>query len=749
LRRESRRSPVWLVLPAGIVLAAMVAAGGFLARGASGAGGPPSRPAPASAPTTAPGAVADEAAELLARQKALSAPGRLYWHEGDYQPLRLTWSASRQVHGARGVFPHPLLPRRALLACAEGLMISEDAGRTWLALTAADAEKVGLVRDVAFSPEAPDTFYLACDAKGVWMTADGGKTFRRIGSRRNGLADDSTCAVCVYPGDPSSQTLLVGHGDAACGLSRSDDGGQTWTVIEPQHRVRAILAGPTGSGALFLIGSKKQMPDVQCVYFCSLLGESWQEAVRDVIPIDGTWPALRGGPFVATGDSGMYRLSGDGAFTMKVGPEGVVRWSSVGVTWGPTADSQIVYACEPTRLGMVASGDGFKTFSTHSAGLYTGSFVKEGAHIRAGADGQVFYAVVNDVLYVGRVRPGALAVEDVTVTPPVVLLAPQARDAALVRVRRQIVAIPKERTAVAGARRLMELAGAVRRTASADQIVITARVLGASGEANAVTVDLSRLGGSPQTPMFDDGRHGDGAAGDGVYGAIVPIDPRDFRGDPNDWRVPWPGRLALTVTARGADGAKAGAVGVLELLGRLESFTYWDEPPDRSQYACQGGAIVEIDGAAQAHFGKRCLKLTVAGGQWSFPLQPLGQRVSIAGQYALSFWIKTDANDQEELYVQVRDNPVFSMPQSTAKVPIVKENLIEGSWAGGQYRRVVVPLRRLLKDSPSFQPQLLQQIIFSGDGASRRSYWIDQVRFHSSPEDVKADRAVEGELVDE
>ena len=751
-----RRAAVCLGLVCFAVLASVLAAQVGRAR-PTPASSAATRPTPTQPSTTQVSLVDDEAAELLALHGRTPTADGLFRHEANYPPLRVTWGVHRQLQNVLGVYPHPVLPGRVLAATGSGVVLSEDAGQTWTALAQATADQVGVVRHVEFAPDALDTIYLASETKGVWAGTDGGKTFRRIGSRQNGLADDATTGVYVYPGDPSCKTLLVTHGDAAFGVSKSDDGGQAWSIIGGEYHIRKIIRGEPGDPIIFLFGSRKQFPEIQSVYSCSLLGEGWQESIRDVVPIDGAFSVLKGGPFVATADSGLCRLSGDGVFSTRVGPEDVTRWSSVGVTWGANADCQIAYAYEPTKLGMVVSADGFKTFWTAGTGLYTSEFIKEGAHIRANATGTGFYAVVNGVLYVGRVRLQPVAVSDVRVTPAVLSFARQSYDLAMTKVEKQFQAFSKEPRASAAARGLMEAVRESRNVLSAEEVTITARVSGpqgaGAGEKVAVTVDLSRLGGAAGTPMFDDGRHGDGTAGDGVYGAVLDVNPRQLRQNPRDWRRTWPGRLGLTVTGAcqdaGSSDNTAGAVGVLTVFSRLESFVYWDELASRAQYAVQGDANVEIGGPAEAYAGGKCLKLTVRGGQWSLPFQRDSRKVSIAGYYAMSFRVKADPQTPgEELYVQLKDNPNFSMPVTTPKVPVVREKLVQGGAITGQYRRVIIPIHRFLKDVPTFQPQLLQWIILSGEGRSAGTYWIDRVEFHATAEDIKSGRVVEGEPSD-
>ena len=105
---------------------------------------------------------------------------------------------------------------------------------------------------------------------------------------------------------------------------------------------------------------------------------------------------------------------------MKTGPEGVSSWASLGVTWAPLPDTQLFYAYEPEKLGLVLSFDGFKSFAGQTGGLPNGPLIKEGSQIRASASGVHFYAVVNDRLYLGVAQWKGVNVSDPVVTPNIV-----------------------------------------------------------------------------------------------------------------------------------------------------------------------------------------------------------------------------------------------------------------------------------------------------------------------------------------
>lgn len=75
---------------------------------------------------------------------------------------------------------------------------------------------------------------------------------------------------------------------------------------------------------------------------------------------------------------------------------------------------------------------------------------------------------------------------------------------------------------------LSDLGHTPARPTSIDKVWITVRVSGVT-TLGAVTLFHRHKGPFVETPMFDDGNHGDGKAGDGVYGAAVPPMPAFVR----------------------------------------------------------------------------------------------------------------------------------------------------------------------------------------------------------------------------
>ncbi|MGB2824217.1 MAG: choice-of-anchor X domain-containing protein, partial [Phycisphaerae bacterium] len=618
-----------------------------------------------------------------------------------------------------------------------GCLLSDDTGGTWRPLPMTSPDKMGVVRQVAWRPDVTDAFYLATESKGIWATTDGGETFRQIASKQTHLASDRVEGMLVWPDDPQFRTLYAFHGKAAAGISRSHDGGETWRVIAGDYHVRRIVGMLTSWSELrrtLVVASARSAPDLETVFACSSLDGLWAEAFRDVVYTDAAMAFCREHIYLATADRGLRRLKEAGA--ARVGPPEVNGYASVGVTWGPRADKELIYAYEPRRLGMVVSTDGMKTFTTQSRGLYVGPFVKEGAHIRANANGLRFFAAVNGSLYTGFVRGGGVSVAEASVTPAIFTYERLPHQRAVEAFREELYKFPRAASATAAARGLLERYAAVRETCSADRIEVTARAFAPLQKPKSVTVDLSELGGPAAAAMYDDGNHGDGGAGDSVYGVAFRIDPQVFyyrRDDPK--RLP----LAvhgLSIKATAGDDAIGGAVAVLSVYDRPDMLVFWADGRDNPLKSEAGEVtIVKRSGPSEALYGQQCMKFQTGDKPWCVYFGDGRRPKDVAVYHALSFWVRSDGAG--ELNVRLRDAPEFDYARTTGPVPIVGERLIQGGKITNEYRCVVIPMARLLAGEPDLRIGRLGYILFSGDARPPATFWIDRVVFHVNAESVE------------
>src|SRR6266566_724761 len=138
-----------------------------------------------------------------------------------------------------------------------GVFMSPDAGKTWQFMGLGD---VGQVSQIVIDPANPDIVFVAAlghvwapnPERGVYRTADGGKTWQKVL-----FVNDSTGAahLVMVPGNP--RMLFAGmwqfvrrpwelvSGGAGSGIYRSKDGGLTWERLN-----QGLPSGLTGNTAV-------------------------------------------------------------------------------------------------------------------------------------------------------------------------------------------------------------------------------------------------------------------------------------------------------------------------------------------------------------------------------------------------------------------------------------------------------------------------------------------------------------------
>lgn len=659
---------------------------------------------------------------------ACAAP-QLYSDTSVYEPLELAWSAPSDIKNAEAVFPHPLLVDRAVLTTSSGALQTEDGGRTWKPWP--EAAKLGKIRAIAFDPMRPQHFLAT--AKGIWETTDNGATFRQLARTESGLASDTVVDLIFYSGDPGNNTLLAAHGEAAPGLSRSRNGGKTWDVVNPEYSFRRLKGGTSPEfKRLFLIGAPKDEPDVLGLFMCTTPGEYVTELMRDVLLTDlAFYPANGGDVLFSTSDSGAGRITGGrssvGQEMLPISFEGSPGWASLSVTWGPNADVLNLCAYDPSKLGLVISGDDLKT-SRIMGGVLVGSMVREGASVRPNANGTIFYAVANGTLSVGRAKTAPLVVA----IPAVLELSqddPTFNDA-----REAFASFTKtaDKRFGAAAQQVCESFGDLSSPYLKRQITITAT---APEKISAMFIDLSRAGGTPETPMFDDGKHHDAAANDGTFGITFAFDGRQPQGD---WRPAAPDQIPFGIAAVSQAGKRAGAVALAGVYTKVASFDMWEKRGGPLASDSEGEVSVRpTTNPPDLHEGSPCFRVEPRGGPWSVSIEATHKARDITGYEALSFWIRAAPGSAipTSLNVQFLDQPDFSEPVMTPPVAIVPDLIDQGA-IGTEYRRVIVPLEPLL--ASGFQPSRLDKIILSGDAQSPATFFLDGIRWNATRAELDA-----------
>jgi hypothetical protein len=665
------------------------------------------------------------------------------------EPLRVGWALDRRAGLVTGVFPHPIVPGRVALTTDDGVLLTDDSGRTWRALPGAGTDGVGTVNCVLHRPDSFEILYLATEGDGIWL-AQGGAP-RRIATREDGLASDSVVAVYFYPGGPRYRTLLAVHGEAAPGISRSDDGGASWRVVARGFHVSRLILDRIDRTPLsfydyrkqtfLMIAARVDAPAVESVWASKGFGEFWTEIMHDALITDAAAGLEEDVSYCATVDAGLYRLVAEWTAVVptRISPEGREEWASIGATWSVSPGKELLYAYEPRELGLVTSEDGMKTFASHRLGLLVGPHVRDGAVVRANANGTAFFAAVNGYLFVGRPVASPASIRYVSVRPPVVTCASAGYRDALRGIRDAVRSLPRERDAAARAQRMLDDIDRLDDVLSSTELTIEAEVEGADGSA-AVTVDLGAVGGPAEVALAGDRSTGGGAEGRSIYRARHELRLGHFLRDGGKDRM---GALALWVRARDAGGREARAPALVHVYERREAFVYWK---DRRFDVIEkkGEVTLEREESREAAYeGGKCLKLTAGPGPWLVSFGSPSRQMDLSGYFALSLWIRSDAKVGAEINVHLSDRPDKSFPVTTPPVPIVAGGFVRGGGLSSEWRRAVVPLVRLLREaraSPAggqgFQPGLTNCVVFSGEAGVQTTFRIDDVRFIATAEEI-------------
>jgi len=640
-----------------------------------------------------------------------------------YAPRPLAWEALATPTGVRAVFPHPARSETIYaLTAAGGLMRSDDDAATWRHLPLAGLDAAAAITSLAFRPGEPETFCLGTRAHGVWISRDGGNRAQQIGSKAAGMASDAVASLVYAPGDPFLRTLLVAHGKDAPGISRGDTGEGTWTVVARDHVVYRIIPGDPETHDLYLFAAETAAPDTVGVYYTAVLEVFWQRLISDTLPTDAVWLDARRAMCVTTLDKGITRAAGNSGTVESLGGEDL-EWFSAATTWGAHADQELLCLYQPSKRGLLTTTNDLTTALELSRGLYHGTFVSEGSHIRPNAGGTRFYGAINGALWVGRVD-GPLRVDTIAVTPAAVTIAASALDESRWRsydedVHDFVIARRAAPLSAELAGTLRELNGAIPNGA----VTLQARVTSPAGTGTVVTADLSRFGLSADAPLAP--------ASNGLYRAAFDVTREGIARHKNEWRPAWPGPIPITVTARVPDALPAGGVGLFSLYVRPETFTFWSEGKGLMQRAASGLVTFDcVRDPRRAASGQFFLRLDAGPGPWQISLGHSRMHQNIGNFYAMTFQIRSIGPADEDLQVHLADNPTYSYPTITPGVSLVAGGHVAGgAIVPDAWRQVTVPVADLLRGAEGFLPEFFGWVVFSGDSATRRTYLVDDIRF--------------------
>jgi len=137
----------------------------------------------------------------------------------------------------------PSDPRQLFLATADGVMKSDNGGDSWQQAGVAGRE----VHDIAVAPYDENLLAAATDDAGVYISKDGGITWRQSAMGMRGR----TIYTVVF--DPQNRGVLF-CGGYLCGISKSENYGDKWAPLENEiadRSIRKLVLYPGDSRYLF------------------------------------------------------------------------------------------------------------------------------------------------------------------------------------------------------------------------------------------------------------------------------------------------------------------------------------------------------------------------------------------------------------------------------------------------------------------------------------------------------------------
>jgi photosystem II stability/assembly factor-like uncharacterized protein len=649
----------------------------------------------------------------------------LFASEANIRESRIVWQPNLSLKMVERIFPSPHDPSRVLIATRDGLAQTLDDGQTWTLLPNTGRETLGRLSDLCYSPYDENNLCLGTKDKGVFRSKDGGKTWANAGRTENGLISLRVVRVVCQPGDRCFNTFYALHGEDVLGMSKTLDGGKRWSKIAEQGYFSDLLF----SGSQFVTcGCLTDEPDVWRVANSRDGGKLWYECARNKliyacaasrIDPDRQWFGVQGGGILRSDDWEVC------------GPESG-NWRSFFTTFGERSDKEVLFAYDPHAQGLLMSKDRFGTWVTENDGLFIHRLIKEGANVCAPATGATFYASINGQLYIGRrIFPNVPNLSRPKTSPSVVRVPYHGYLAAAGELQAKLRAISGARHAGSTAVTLHKTIKDLSQWSASLGVYVTVRVTpDETRKVASVTIDLSPLLGPDKAEMFDDGKHNDGAANDGVYGLSVPVPPRCLdRYAPNDKGPKLPGQTALNLTAVDSAGAASHGVVLLSVHPCAENMLYWNGDSARWGFnmthmgECR---IAEFENAGRTGKG---LRIRAEKGPWSCGWGADFNPKNVSDQGAFTFWIKAPPAPGRDIKFALQDAPYREYVASFSnEIWLIKDGYLKER--KDEYQQVRIPMSKLLSLT-GFQTDQCGGFAFGGNSPEGDDFYVDDLGFET------------------
>ena len=596
---------------------------------------------------------------------------------------------------AERVFPSAIDPNTVFVWTRGGLLVSKDNGRTFAPRGKDLPAQLGAITAMLISPVRPATLYAGTLEKGVFLSEDEGSTWRALGGpspqpsplggegRVRGLAGLRIHALLFSADDPAFTTLYATHSPQVPGISMTIDGGRTWRSFATQFGAGdLVLAGTT----MFFAGARLSAGGESGFYKSIDAGKNWFRILNVEAPT--VLAASRTNPRRAWcgTQAGLFVTDNFGVSTYAVGPQTGMNIVSIAADFAAGGGEQVV-VYDPNTEGVLRSTDGFKTWQKLNEGLYVGDWIAEGAMMAAA--GSTLFACINGTLYRGAEPPGESALSSIRVEPAAVV-------------------------------------------AGEEGITITCRAVPGAD----VSMDLSPLALAATLPLLDDGQNGDGAAGDGIFGARlenVPLQILAKARDANYQGPRLPGTLALNVQAK-AGGASQSSFALLTILQPAANLVLWNGE-NHSDLTVRGEGSVGLTACREHPYsGWAHLRLQSSGpGQAGLVWRQPGHGGSDDTRFHkfFTFCISSETEGASELRVMLRDDGAqFDLYNAQSSNQLKLAQFLPRLTR--QYQRVAIPMADFILGATA-RPERIRELVFIVPQAETRVYDIDDVGLAVKP----------------
>lgn len=252
------------------------------------------------------------------------------------------------------------------IAAKDGVYRSSDRGATWRKITPDNDPELRGFHSVAIDPRDVDVIYVGTWHL-PWKSVDGGKTWKRAGSKETGMIDDSDI-FAIRIDEQHPDTVLM---SACSGIYRSTDASAKWTKIQgipyTSRRTHVIYQHPTRPEIIFA-------GTTEGLWRSTDGGQTWSVSLtasrRQVINAIAVHPNQPDRVYIGTEDSGIL-VSNDAGETFEASNAGFIN-RQVRVVVPDRTERGRVYAgviFDGVNGGFFVSEDGGLTWQQSNKGM--------------------------------------------------------------------------------------------------------------------------------------------------------------------------------------------------------------------------------------------------------------------------------------------------------------------------------------------------------------------------------------------